>query len=1025
MMSNIINRNYTDDINMKEEIINELVPKYFPDIDVNKRIIGLLGLTTELISNSTESVFHAISTLSQEVVPSKAIIPENIYDYANIFNINSVFTTPAYCKIPLIIQLSDIERLGTTYHGTSDIIELILDENIIINIEDVYFSLNYPVSIKRKSGTNNLYTANYIIDVDNLNSVVGLVNTNINTSLITKEGILVLDLYCHQFKREYTEETIIINTRINYPTYDISFNDLLAGIDITYRDDSVDKIALELVPYGNMPTKKYFCYYRQINDNTIQISFNSKDGYFQPKFNSVLSVIKYSTLGKEGEFESYDGNNVFIEKPKDGYSSLLNLSIIPALVSSSVGSVEKPTLETLRALTVEAFSSGKKINTDMDIKNYYKNFKYRYGQDLFVISRRDDIMERIHGCFTVVKNSDDYIYETNTCNIKIPMSVINNISDAEGNFSISTGSIFKYIANSNELIYVENEHISNQIIYDKYSEIIFTSRNVNFFKLNTVNNTYEYINGINLTIIKNNIPSNIIDSLIAVDILVADTTLGYTIYKESTKAFFKKKYDIENKLLGWGYNIIDDNNQVLHIASIGYLDDNTMDTLSRLDTIELSEPEDFVYVNPYLIQASTNPDLIGLYQTIMNTNVYVEEEQVLDNNSFFNFNMSYMNIDRDVNTDNSYELSFKLFKNAVSQINFDEDIFVKLDSLYNNGVYDETHNINLITDNILKVVVSLSSNSIEEGLYMAYPVVSEETDNITFKCRLLCEDMILSNKQIRMNNGIRMNSFNDKITLDGNACTVRFYILYNDSNGIPYNPNIITGSDTIGFMDALKTSSYIINKYKSATYISLFRQMRMMRNYITYENDYVNISLVPVTKFDILHDKNKLNDFISLFDESYNFLNMNDELLRQNTSLDIKYYNTYGKNMHFTIGENNTLLDSVNIKLKLDIFCKHGTDLETTKEDIKHFIRKLVVDMNRDEEYNNLYISNLLRDIENNYENVVYCKFNGINRYDTSIQSIHVKTVNIDNLTKIEKRNYVPDMLVINVNNIFLNVDTI
>ena len=52
-------------------------------------------------------------------------------------------------------------------------------------------------------------------------------------------------------------------------------------------------------------------------------------------------------------------------------------------------------------------------------------------------------------------------------------------------------------------------------------------------------------------------------------------------------------------------------------------------------------------------------------------------------------------------------------------------------------------------------------------------------------------------------------------------------------------------------------------------------------------------------------------------------------------------------------------------------------------------------------------------------------KFNGINRYDTSIQSIHVKTVNIDNLTKIEKRNYVPDMLVINVNNIFLNVDTI
>ena len=67
---------------------------------------------------------------------------------------------------------------------------------------------------------------------------------------------------------------------------------------------------------------------------------------------------------------------------------------------------------------------------------------------------------------------------------------------------------------------------------------------------------------------------------------------------------------------------------------------------------------------------------------------------------------------------------------------------------------------------------------------------------------------------------------------------------------------------------------------------------------------------------------------------------------------------------------------------------------------------------------NHIYISNLMREVENNFAEVHHMKFIGINNYDSTYQSVYNKIVDINDLPKEERRNYVPEMLVVDPENI-------
>ena len=91
-----IKRSYIDNYAIKEFVKDNLVSKYFPDIDVSLRSVGTLGLVTEMVSNIAEDSFNATSVLFREGFPNRAEIPESIYSHAAIFQLSSLASFLAY-----------------------------------------------------------------------------------------------------------------------------------------------------------------------------------------------------------------------------------------------------------------------------------------------------------------------------------------------------------------------------------------------------------------------------------------------------------------------------------------------------------------------------------------------------------------------------------------------------------------------------------------------------------------------------------------------------------------------------------------------------------------------------------------------------------------------------------------------------------------------------------------------------------------------------------------------------------------
>lgn len=178
---------------------------------------------------------------------------------------------------------------------------------------------------------------------------------------------------------------------------------------------------------------------------------------------------------------------------------------------------------------------------------------------------------------------------------------------------------------------------------------------------------------------------------------------------------------------------------------------------------------------------------------------------------------------------------------------------------------------------------------------------------------------------------------------------------------------------------------------------------------------------LPFLRWSMIKDIENLKYFMSSFLAQYNTLvDIIDTKLRGETSIDVKFYNTYGKSRNFVVGENDEKLNTVNLYLSFDMWFVSGTDLLSAIPEVKEYIKKEVETINT-ANLNNLYISNLMRKIELKFAYVDHIIFNSINAYDSTYQAVKNCVTDINQLTVEERRTYVPELLVVDVNDIEIN----
>ena len=1116
-MANEINtaeRTYRDLFSYKDFVLSVLAPYYFPDEEVSTLNIGTIGFVTEQIGTVTEDTFFTISTLIKEMFPQKAQLPESIYSHASHFQLSNVLSSAAACKFLLVFEEETIVQLMEDVKQMDGIKENIIyiDRDTQIIVEDKVFTLDYDIEIMMKViNGETVYTAKYIT-TDFKNSVSSITDPYIKVRK-SVDNYLALEVIAHQCTREVVSDNIIDNSVINHPTIEIPFSGKLAGFDVFYKTPKEEEFntQLKVRVIESLPIDDPFCYYRIKDEGILELSFTTIESYFQPEFNSDIEVVLYMTDGEKGNFNVYTGSNIDVICTNEKYWYNNNMVLAAKPVTASEGGSEALSLDALQELTVEQFSTANALTTDPDLETFFRNYRYRYDNNIKFIKRRDDVCERLFAGYLIMRD-DDYIYPTNTMDMSLNYLDLNNPSEGYI-YSLDPGALFKYETGLTDRVVpvLKNDYRITKnayfMIYD--NDMIMKYFEKNYNEDETLKETYESFDDFILAYVDKkeefndtyewtrynsyvewyvkerkteflleylekhkNIYSNYIgneDEFVKGMLDEESTVLVFpegdyedwleNLYyykdhnKNETLREFINKYRYlchywetthENEdSFAHDYETADD-----YALSVSYGEEKYSkleysqweDTEKKYVTIyddeifelEKKHPDEFYFSCPFLMTLTTKPNIFSYYSTIVDKYSLVDFVDY-NNESFLQFIMNQIHVTRELTQEKKYKFSATI----LPSISWDSEKLVP--SYYGTATNNKS--------NPLRMILTINDKSGNECCYIELlPEKVSEDEQITFTGELYTNDHLTTSGSFTILANAKsktpvhfMGANDESRVIPMEDVVLNIYTLYSDPET---DAELKETNNSFYTMDESLVGYVWTNKFNTySDPVTFIKPLNMVRSNIYFRDDRnynidtgdVYIYSVPFMKYDILvHKKEngeentkqaeRFKKFITQYTQQY--LNMETVLnttLRNTSHIDLKFYNTYGKSRNYLIGENNEIIDKVNISIYFDVCVLRGTDLIAKSKELKTYIKNCIETINSLGS-NDFYISNLIRKIENDHSFVDHLHFKGINGYNTDYQNIKNITKDLDDLNAKERYKYVPEMLVCNTEDIHLTM---
>lgn len=458
-------KSYASIYDIKNFAMKELIPFYFGE-EASTSSLGMIGYSTELISTLFEDAFNTMAFIFPEMYPNKARMPETIYTYSALYKYNDIFAVAAKTPIVLFISEADILTKGTT--KSDGTVEFYLDRDLVITVNKLDFMMDYNVKITAREYHDQwVFQARYdkTFDGNNFNNSISDVNSPYLKSKrvnINNQKYLMINVDTHQVNKEIFEDSIISNDILNVPSLQFEYEGDLCGFNVFYRESSSKQYRqLETLLFNSLPISADFCLYKAVNENKIEITFTTRDGYFQPEFGSEIYIEYYTTKGPEGNFKKYSGDDINIVTKSENYDYNNGLILFGSLQTESIGGLSKPTLSNLKNKVCELFTTVGSITSEKDLEVYFSNFANTYNNKMKFIKLRDDYLKRVHSAFVLLKDSKGEIYNTNTLTIRFAKDDFDTEYEQTNRYMIEPGRVFKYRAsNSNVVIPVGKEKVT-------------------------------------------------------------------------------------------------------------------------------------------------------------------------------------------------------------------------------------------------------------------------------------------------------------------------------------------------------------------------------------------------------------------------------------------------------------------------------------------------------------------------------------------------------------------------------------
>lgn len=439
---NIYIKNYTSNFDVKEYIQKILVPLAFPNMEVNKLNLGLLGISSEMISCVVEDAFGTASLMMNESFINRSQLPASIYSEASLFNLGLNYAVPSRCNVLLQVWMEDILKYSTAV-GNTTIKRYKLDKDTKIIINNNIYRLDYDIYIDHQYIDGQLVLdVKYNID----NNPISIISNQFIKHQVTSVGWLLLFLNVQEYNRTtstyiITDNLVTVNSNI-----ELRWRNQIAGIKLDYISPYGERMRMDLRPLYSRPVSRPFVWYSFQDDTSLLLSFSSNTQYFQPEFNSKIEATIYTCNGASSNFDIYN-NKLGIPVQKTGINYEYNpLTRITALCySESKHGQDKGNIESLRSDIIRAHNTVNALSTDYDMQSWFERYARQDGIHSEFFKRRDDLSGRLYSQFITI-GQDTKIFPTNTLCIETTKEQCDYATNEE--FMIAPGHLWRYKGNS-------------------------------------------------------------------------------------------------------------------------------------------------------------------------------------------------------------------------------------------------------------------------------------------------------------------------------------------------------------------------------------------------------------------------------------------------------------------------------------------------------------------------------------------------------------------------------------------------
>ena len=456
--------------------------------------VGTFGYLGSIATDSLREIINAIYKLSNEAIPTKAILPKNIITYAIQNDIDGITATPSQMNVRMAFAQKDLLALMQESNT------LILDKNWAITIGDFEFHLDYNLKITKTEIFGGQYVFSAMYDIDRTNPISNIVNPYLdppNTIILDGITVIVFSLSIRQISHTIISKKFISSNIIENKSFIFTFKDQLASFDI--KDITNDKYIEPIYQGDIVPNDiKDFCYYTYLDTNKIRIKFDSES--YNPEISTELEILVKTTKGISGSFEYNTNIESVIKSDSFEYNNLTAL-IIP--ISDSINGKDQKTIKKLQAEIPIARVAKGNIGNQKDLDNYLDSFNNDNSR-LKTRLKTNNQFERSYYVYLLMKDYYNNIIPTNTIDVLITLDNFDNLEYTGDNirYTLKQGSYILYNGSGYGVVSktpTEEELNNSKFIYTSpfmisiYKNILQTSFYLSILD-EKYNINYDYIN---------------------------------------------------------------------------------------------------------------------------------------------------------------------------------------------------------------------------------------------------------------------------------------------------------------------------------------------------------------------------------------------------------------------------------------------------------------------------------------------------------------------------------------------------